>query len=116
MRVYQACVLNTLLNSSETRTTFARHERKLNSFHLRCLRRILHIMWQVKITNAEVLARANMSSIHVILSERRLRWLGHVRRINTGRIPKDLPYGELAEGSRTTGAQNCAKRTSARRT
>jgi hypothetical protein len=38
-----------------------------------------------------------------ILSERRLRWLGHVRRMDTGRIPKDLLYGELAEGTRPTG-------------
>jgi hypothetical protein len=39
LRVYQACVLSTLLYSSEAWTTYTSHERKLNSFHLRCLRR-----------------------------------------------------------------------------
>ena len=82
---------------------YARQERKLNSFHLRCLRRILHIRWQDKIPNTEVLKQAQMNSMFAILRERRLRWLGHVRRMDSGRIPKDLLYGELVEGKRPTG-------------
>ena len=101
--VYQACVLSTLLYSSEAWTTYAIHEKRLNSFHLRCLRRILHIKWQDKVPNVEVLERASIKSMFAILSERRLRWLGHVRRMESGRIPKDLLYGELAVGSRLAG-------------
>ena len=37
-----------------------------------------------------------------ILLLRRLRWLGHVRRMEDGCIPKDILYGELALGRRTT--------------
>ena len=103
LHVYQACVLSTLLYSSEAWTTYQRHARKLNSFHLRCLRRILHIQWQDRVPNTAVLERANMYSVFTILGERRLRWLGHVRRMDPGRIPKDLLYGELAEGSRPAG-------------
>ncbi|KAL1255575.1 hypothetical protein QQF64_013636 [Cirrhinus molitorella] len=103
MRVYQACVLSTLLYGGETWTTYARHERKLNSFHMRCLRRILQIKWQDRVPNTKVLERVNMSSLHAVLSERRLMWLGHVRRMDAGRIPKELLYGELVEGQRTTG-------------
>ncbi len=80
-----------------------RHEKKLNSFHLRCLRRILCIQWQDKVPNTEVLECAGMRSMSAILSEKRLRWLGHVRRMGPGRIPRDLLYGELAEGSRLIG-------------
>ncbi len=94
--VYKACVLSTLLYSSETWTTHVRHEKKLNSFHLRCLRRILCIQWQDKVPNTEVLECTGMS-------EKRLRWLGHVRRMGPGRIPRELLYGELAEGSRLIG-------------
>ena len=102
MHVYQACVLSILLYSNEAWTTYASQERKLNSFHLWCLRRILHIQWQDKVPNTEVLDRANMKTMFSILSERRLRWLGHVRRMEHGRIPKDLLYGELTDGSRPT--------------
>ena len=96
-------MLGTLLYGSESWTTYASRERKLNSFHLRCLRRILRIARQDNVTNTEVLARANMLSMIGILNERRLRWLGHVRRMEPGRIPKDLLYGELAECSRPLG-------------
>ena len=103
IHVYQACVLSTLLYGSESWTTYARHEKKLNSFHQRWLRRILHIKWQDKISNTEVLERANMMSMYTILCKRRLRRLGHVKRIDPGRMPKDLLYGKLAEGSQHAG-------------
>ena len=38
-----------------------------------------------------------------ILSQKCLRWLGHVRRMQDGRIPKDILYGKLATGSRLAG-------------
>ena len=103
LRVYQACVLSSLLYGSETWTIYKRQERRLNSFHLRCLRRVLHIHWQDKKTNSEVLERADIPSIFAILSKRRLTWLGHVYRMDPGRIPKDILYGELAEGCRPVG-------------
>ena len=37
IQVYRACVLSTLLYCSEYRTLCARQERKLNTFHTRCL-------------------------------------------------------------------------------
>ena len=103
MAVYNACVISTLLYGSETWTTYAGKERRLNSFHLRSIRRILGISWQDKVTNADVLSRAGLPTMYTLLRQRRLRWLGHVRRMEDGRIPKDILYGELALGRRTTG-------------
>ena len=101
--VYKACVLSTLLYSSETWTTYAKDERRLNSYHLRCLRRILGIQWEDRIPNTEVLDRANSTSIQSMLCLRRLRWFGHVRRMKPERIPKQLLYGELSDGTRPAG-------------
>ena len=103
MAVYNACVISTLLYGSETWTTYAGQERRLNSFHLRSIRRILGISWQDKVTNADVLSRAGLPTKYTLPRQRRLRWLGHVRRMEDGRIPKDILYGELALGRRTTG-------------
>ncbi|XP_050709394.1 uncharacterized protein LOC126994183 [Eriocheir sinensis] len=103
IQVYRACVVSTLLYGSESWTLRARQERKLNSLHMRCLRRILNITWQDKITNNTVLERAGMTSMFTLLKQRRMRWHGHVVRMDDGRIPKDLLYGELTEGTRPTG-------------
>ena len=101
--VYQACVLSTLLYGSEAWTTYMRQEHRLNAFHMRCLRRILGINWQDHITNREVLSRAGVSSMYSLLSQRRLRWLGHLHRMDDGRLPKDILYGQLARGKRRPG-------------
>ncbi|XP_066282992.1 uncharacterized protein [Branchiostoma lanceolatum] len=103
MAVYNACVLSTLLYGSETWSTYAKQENRLNAFHMRCMRRILGISWKDKVTNTEVLSRAGLPTMFTLLRQRRLRWLGHVRRMEDGRIPKDLLYGELISGKRRTG-------------
>lgn len=103
MKVYQACVLSTLLYGSEAWTLYTHQERRLNAYHMRNLRRLLGITWQDRISNADVLAQAGMLSMFATLSQRRLRWLGHVCRMDDGRIPKDILYGELATGTRPTG-------------
>ena len=101
--VYRACVLSTLLYGSESWTTYAHQERRLNSFHMRCLRRILNISWKDHVTNEDVLAQTKMPTIFGLLLQRRLRWLGHTCRMEDGRIPKDILYSELSSGTRATG-------------
>ena len=50
MAVYNACVVSTLLYGRETWTAYAGQERRLNTCHLRSIRRILGISWQDKVT------------------------------------------------------------------
>ena len=82
---------------------YARQEERLQIFHLRNLRFILGIKWEERKTNVEVLEIAGLPSIYTLLRQRRLRWLGHVHRMEDGRIPKDLLYGELEMGERARG-------------
>ena len=103
MAVYNSCIINTLLYGSEAWTTYAKQEQRLNSLHMRYLRRILNIKWSNKVPNTEVLARAGLPSMYTLLRQRRLRWLGHVNRMEGGRIPKDVLYGELVSGTRLVG-------------
>ena len=70
---------------------------------MRCLRNILGITWRDKVTNEAVLARTGSKSMFQTLKVRRLRWLGHLRRMPDGRLPKDILYSELSAGSRGRG-------------
>ena len=50
-----------------------------------------------------MLETGGVPNLHTLLKQRRMHWLGHVVRMEDGRIPKDLLYGELAQGTRSTG-------------
>ena len=73
MAVYRACVLSTLLYGSESWTTYSGQENRLESFHLRCLRRILGVTWKDKVSNIAILERTGSTSLHLLLCQRRLR-------------------------------------------
>ena len=101
--VYRAVVLSALLYCCETWTTYRRHIQLLEQFHQRCLRNILHIKWQDRVSNLQVLEKCGLSSIESLLIKAQLRWSGHVVRMDNSRIPKMLLYGQLKEGHRTQG-------------
>ena len=67
LKVYKAVVLPTLLYACETWTVYQRHAKKLNHFHLSCLRKLLKIRWQDNIPDTEVLKKAKMQSVHTLL-------------------------------------------------
>ena len=98
--VYQAVVLTTLLYGCETWTLYRRSIRRLDQFHLRCLRKIAGIKWQDRVTNTEVLQICNITGIEPFLLKAQLRWTGHVMRMPDSRIPKQVFCGELAAGRR----------------
>ena len=54
LEVYKAVILPSLLYSCETWTVYSRHMKSLNSFHLKCLRKILKVRWQDKAPDTEV--------------------------------------------------------------
>ena len=95
MKVYQACILSTLLYGSETWPTYSVQEQRLNSVFQRHLRKIMNVTWKDHVLNHDILAKGKISSLHALISQKRLRWLGHVIRMEDGRIPKDMLYSEL---------------------
>ena len=71
LKVYKAVVLPTLLYACETWTVYQRHAKRLNHFHLSCLRKMLKIIWQDKFPDTEVLKKAGMQSIFKLAQVRR---------------------------------------------
>ena len=96
-------VLISLLYGSETWTYYRRHIKKLDQFHLRCLRRILDIRWEDRVTNQEVLRHAALPGIEALFMQSQLRCLGHVMRMEDNRLPKQLFCSELVRGTRKQG-------------
>ncbi|XP_076049381.1 uncharacterized protein LOC143030062 [Oratosquilla oratoria] len=84
MKVYQVCVFSTQFNGSESWTLCGHQGRRLDTFHLRCRRRILG---RITSPNTTVLVEANIPSMFVRLTQRYLHWVGHVSRMDDGRIP-----------------------------
>ncbi|KAL8599133.1 hypothetical protein ACOMHN_007849 [Nucella lapillus] len=62
---------------------------------MQSLHSIMGIKWQDWIINLEVLDRTRTTSIEAMILKTQLRWTGHVIRMDSDRIPKQLLYGEL---------------------
>ena len=89
-----ACVISTLLYRSETWTTYATETGVRTPPPL--LSRHQPYTWHI-------LARQrDLPRMYTLLRQRRLRWLGHVRQIDDGRIAKYILHGKLATGKITT--------------
>lgn len=69
---YQTCILNTLVYGGETWTRYSRHERRLNSFHTRCIYHIVNIKWETKAPDIEALEKAKFTCLITILKHRHL--------------------------------------------
>ena len=101
-KVYKAVVLGVLLYGSETWTTKRDAIRRLEVFHNRYLKGILGITTAQQ--QAEHLSSVQISklfgmgkSLEDLVTARRLRWLGHVARMDEDRIPKRMLFGWLPQ-------------------
>ncbi len=98
--VYKATVLSVLFYGTETWAIKAHSLRRLNGFHNRCIRTIMGVtkrqQWKQRITSKELAAAFGMTeTMAELLRRHRLSWLGHVARMDTHRLPKQLLFGEL---------------------
>ncbi|BHF57866.1 hypothetical protein SprV_0100081200 [Sparganum proliferum] len=89
----------------ETWTLYNKQARRLKHFHLICLRRILKLRWQDRISDTDVLERTRILSIYAMLRQLQLRWSGNLLRIDDERLPKRFFYGDVATGSRRQAGQ-----------
>ena len=102
LKVYRAVVLTSLLYGCETWTLYRRHLKQLEHFYAHSLQTILNIKWQDRVSNLQVFDMAEATSIEAMILKSRLRWVGHVIRMEDNR-PKQLMFGELASGKQKQG-------------
>ena len=103
IKVYAHCLMPLLTYGCETWTLYRPNIAQLRTVQQRHLRRILRIRWSDYVSNEEVLNRANVEDIEIILTSNHLRWLGHVSRMENERPVKELLFGELDNGTSSLG-------------
>ena len=99
-KTYRAIILSTLLYGAETWTVYRRHVKKPHAFMMRHMRSIMKIRWQDKVINIKVLKRARLPSMEDLTIRKKLRCTGHLLRMPTARIPRQVLYSQLPDGQR----------------
>ena len=84
-------------------------ERKLESFHCGCLRRILRVSYLEKATNDEIMSRSRMPQLSTMIMLKRIKWYGHIQRMEPGRLARSAfdwdPPDQYAHARRAPGGQ-----------
>ena len=95
IRLFRTLILPILLYGSETWTLLKSDINKLEVFQMRCLRQILGVSLRDRHRNEIIREKCdNQPSIEEQIQKRRLRWFGHVCRMNTSRLPHKLLWRE----------------------
>ena len=105
LRTFNSVIVPTLPYGLESVVLLEPHTPRLQSFMMRCLRIILGVSILDKTCNTSIHKMAQQQQVSSMLSQRRLRLLGHVVHMDDHRLPKQLlvsvPYG----GSWAVGVQ-----------
>lgn len=105
LAVYQS-VITCLLYNCETWILYRKHRLMPEVLHQKKkLRSILRIRWHDKVSNTEVLNRANSTITEALRANARLRWTGHVLRMPDSRLPKQLVSARASSLLRKQGLQ-----------
>ena len=102
LRIYQSCVLSTLLYGSECWRMTEHDLSRLASSHTASLRKILRIFWPRKISNDELLKRTKQGDIRTLVTRRRWRWIRHVLQKGNNNIAR-IAMRWTPEGKRRRG-------------
>ncbi|VDP31244.1 unnamed protein product [Schistosoma margrebowiei] len=109
-RVYCAAVRSVLLYGSETWPLRVEDTRKLLVFDHRCLRNIVGVCWDHRVSNSEVRLRVlgnDGKSVDGWDNRHRLQWLGHVLRVSSQRIPHRALFADSKTGSKKRRGGQC---------
>ncbi|XP_048759391.2 uncharacterized protein LOC125668988 [Ostrea edulis] len=88
LKLFNSNVKSVLLYGSECWRIIQSDIQRIEAFHNSCLRKIHRIYWPNKITNKNLFNISKCSSISTQIKQRRFRWLGHLLRMPSEKIPK----------------------------
>ena len=105
MQMYETLVQSVLLYNSETWTLREAQKRRLRVFEMVCLRKIEGVTRRDRIRNEVIYDRLNIrQDIIYKIQSRRLRYFGHISRMENDRYPK-IALNGYVHGKRERGRQ-----------
>ena len=110
IKLYMACIRSTLLYGCESWALNKRHISALDSFEVRCARKFIprsHLKSTSTIRTEAILG----PSLESVIRTRRLKWCGHVLRMDENRFPKAaLIFHKHSSWRRPPGGQKTSWR------
>ena len=105
LHIFDSVVLSTLLYGLETAVLLEPQVHRLQSFVMRCLRSILGVsLWDGQ-RDTSIRKTARLHRISTMLTQRRLRLLGHIMQMSEDRQPRKLLVCAPSQGRRSAGGQ-----------
>ena len=102
--LYESLVTSTLLYGAESWPLSITQLKKLEAAHHKFQRRLLEITWRDKVRNEDIRKKTGSRKLEKdMIKERRLRWLGHVLRMDNSRTARKGTYWELRGYKRKPG-------------
>ena len=94
--VYETLVLSVLLYNTETWCLTATQAKRLKVFEITCLRKTESVTRRDRIKNEKIYRRVGMNQdILTRIQQRRLRYFGHISRLQDNRYPKIALHGRI---------------------
>ena len=78
-------------------------KRKEKEYIKQVYTRLLGITWKDKVRNEDIRNQTKLQRMDLIIKERRLRWLGHVLRMEDDRIPNQATRWQMVSCTRRAG-------------
>ena len=100
--LYESLVISILLYGAESWPLSVTQMKKLEAAHHKFQRRLLGITWRDKVSD-DIRKKTGSRKLENIIKERRLRWLGHVLRMDNSRTARQATHWELRGYKRKPG-------------
>ena len=103
IRLYESLVISTLLYGAQSSPLSVTQMKQLEAAHHNFQRRLLGITWRDKVRNEDIRKKTGSRKLEDMIKERRLRWLGHVWRMDNSRTARQATNWKLRGYKRKPG-------------
>jgi hypothetical protein len=98
--VYKACVVSKFLYGAEAWNCTKGHVARLEAAHNSCMHQLLGVTLRDRHTCVYLRSQCQLPTMELLLAQHRLRWVGHVCRMQPNRLPKVMLEGKLLAANR----------------